>query len=122
MSQKSGDMFNVVDSPEIANELFQQNVAFDVVLEITNDTEDPWMIKVDKFLRELTEEPPKMLDEFLNLCKLSKKEVILSKEESDMVSYSKKRDFFLFRPELLDKDTELSNTALTIKNKVKKIF
>jgi hypothetical protein len=115
-------MFSTGDVPEIADELFQQNVSFDVAFEVITDPEDPWIIKIDKFLRELTEEPPKMLDEFLNLCKMGKKDVILTKEESEMVSYSKKRDFFLFRPELLDKDTELNNTALATKNKLRKIF
>lgn len=121
-SQMSGEIEDQSSCVEIANGLFEQSIAFDVSLVQVSDPEDKWLVKVSKFLAELTEEPPKMIDEFLNVCKIGKRDILLSQEESDQVSFSKKRDFFLFRPELLDKDSDLSSMALATKNKVRKIF
>lgn len=121
-SQMSGDIEDFGSCVEMANGLFEQSIAFDASIVDVSDPEDKWLAKVSKFLAELTEEPPKLIDEFLHVCKIGKRDILLSQEESDQVSYSKKRDFFLFRPELLDKDSELSSIALATKNKVKKIF
>lgn len=121
-SQMSGEVQDQGSCVEMANELFEQSIAFDVSIVQISDPQDKWLAKVSKFLTELTESPPKIIDEFLNVCKIGNRDILLSQEESDQVSFSKKRDFFLFRPELLDKDSELSSMALATKNKVRKIF
>jgi hypothetical protein len=121
-SQLSGDVEDFGSCVEMANGLFEQSISFEVSLVLVSDPEDKWLTKVTKFLTELTEEPPQLLDEFLQVCKIGKRDILLSQEESEHVSFSKKRDFFLFRPELLDKDSELSSIALATKNKVRKIF
>jgi hypothetical protein len=119
---KLAELENFSNVGSIANDLFESNVAFTVSLEYIDDPEDKWLSRVDKFLRELSEPPQKMVDEFVNVCKIGKKEVILTSEESDLVIFSKRRDYFLNRPELLDKDSELSTAALSIKNKIRQII
>jgi hypothetical protein len=110
------------NSTSVANDLLESNVAFTVSLEYITDSEDRWLVKVEKFLRDLTEPPLKLVEEFHQQCKIGKKEVILSQEESDLVIFSKKRDYFFNRPELLDKDSELSPMALATKNKLRQLF
>lgn len=115
-------MDNFTNVSSIANDLFETNVNFSVSVMYIDDPEDRWLNRVDKFLRELSEPPQKLVDEFVNNCKIGKKEVILGSEESDLVIFSKRRDYFLNRPELLDKDSELSTLALSIKNKIRQLF
>lgn len=119
---KLAELDNFTNVSSIANDLFESNVNFSVSVRYIDDLEDRWLSRVDKFLRELSEPPQKLVDEFVNNCKIGKKEVILSSEESDLVIFSKRRDYFLNRPELLDKDSELSTLALSIKNKIRQLF
>lgn len=119
---KIAELDHFTNVTSIANDLFESNVAFTVSLEYITDPEDRWLARVDKFLRDLTEPPQKLVDEFIQQCKIGKKEVILTTDESDVVIFSKKRDYFLNRPELLDKDSELSTNALATKNKIRQIF
>ena len=106
----------------IANELFEQNISFEARTHIITDPEDKWLIKVEKFLRDLAEPSSNMLDEFLQICKMGKRDVLLTTEENNQVSFSKKRDYFLCRPELLDKDSDLSSLALATKSKIRQLF
>lgn len=65
---------------------------------------------------------PTLFEELLSIGIVGEQEVTITPDETRLISLSKRKNDFMKRPELLEKDSDLKSQALQIKQKVRQLF
>lgn len=114
--------FGISSTDARAQAMFEDNITFKMELELVEDPKDGWLCLISKFVSDLAEFPPKLYSEIFTLAKEASKGLVEEACVDPFISFTKRRDFFLRRAELLDKDDELKASHLDSKMKIKKLF
>jgi len=116
---ESADSINVSSVEYFAQDLVEKQMSYYVESEAIQDLQGEWLIRINSYLTELSEGSQTLLEEFTQICQIGDREVSVNPEEMKQVDYIKQKDFFLRRPELLDKDSDLKSHQLAAKNTIK---
>ena len=125
--QQSGFMLGSSSSmgylDQAANSLFEETTAFTFETKLMPEqTEDIWVMAIDKLLGELGSPDPPMMEELVAIASMTERQPAMPHEKDSLLRLSKRKDDFMKRPELLDPDKDLKSSQLLIKHKVKQLL